>query len=410
MSCRRLPVSIICVFNDPEVRRRCLDRSIEKHRDEATVEYLSIDNVDGSFATAGAALNYGASLASHDHLVFVHQDVYLHSLRALEEAAGVLADNEGIGLLGAIGVASDGHLVGRIRDRVVLLGEPARQPTDVDSLDELLFMIPRRLFRREPLSEAPELAWHAYAVEYGLRARSLGLRVCALDIPLTHNSLTVNLDRLDVAYGAVAANYPDALPLRTPGGTLTATGRARPGRGVLGSHRWRYRWLRESVAAQAARRAAGGGPCVLSDIRFDIDDAMDGQPDSPLLVVNVDREPEFADERPGPLDLVRRGRRVMLTSQRMPELLETIVAQPSSTSILLTNLRISELRSLASRLPREPRLLGFRREVGWWMLLGPAAGALPQQWRSPQSTPFQLRPGALLRAPTARLQAERWSR
>ena len=77
-------VSIICVFNDPEVRRGCLDRSIAEHRDEAAVEYLPIDNVDGSFATAGAALNHGASLASHDYLVFVHQDVYLHSLAALE--------------------------------------------------------------------------------------------------------------------------------------------------------------------------------------------------------------------------------------------------------------------------------------------------------------------------------------
>ena len=86
-----------------------------------------------------------------------------------------------------------------MRDRVVLLGETAREPTDVDSLDELLFMVPRRLVQREPVSESPELAWHAYAVEYGLRARSLGLRVCAVDIPLTHNSLTMNLDRLDVA-------------------------------------------------------------------------------------------------------------------------------------------------------------------------------------------------------------------
>jgi hypothetical protein len=74
---RREPVSIICVFNDPEVRQRRLDRSIEEHRDEASLEYLPIDNVDGSFATAGAALNHGASLARHEHLAFVlrHHEV-----------------------------------------------------------------------------------------------------------------------------------------------------------------------------------------------------------------------------------------------------------------------------------------------------------------------------------------------
>ncbi len=199
MASRPVPLSIICVFNDPNVRSRCLDRSIEEHLHEAPVEYLPIDNVDGSFATAGAALNHGASLARHDTLVFVHQDVYLHSLRALEAAARVLAEDDRIGLLGAIGVDASGRLVGRIRDRVVLLGETAREPTDVDSLDELLIMAPRRLVQTEPLSECPELGWHAYAVEYGLRARSLGQRVCVLDIPLTHNSLTANVERLDVA-------------------------------------------------------------------------------------------------------------------------------------------------------------------------------------------------------------------
>ena len=39
MAIQRVPISIICVFNDPGVRRRCLDRSIDEHRDEATVEY-----------------------------------------------------------------------------------------------------------------------------------------------------------------------------------------------------------------------------------------------------------------------------------------------------------------------------------------------------------------------------------
>jgi len=387
---RREPISIISVFNDPEVRRQCLDRSIEAHRDEATVEYLPINNVDGSFATAGAALNRGVALATHDYLVFVHQDVYLHSLRALEEAAGVLAEDERIGLLGASGVDRAGGLLGRIRDRVLLSGEPAKQATDVDSVDELLFMIPRRLALWEPLSEVPELAWHAYAVEYGLRVRSRGLRVCAIDIPLTHNSLTMNIDRLDVAHAAVAARYPDALPLRTHCGSIAASTPARAASGILPSHRWRYRWLRESGPAHAARRAAGGAPCVLSDIRFDIDELMAGQPDSPLLVVNVDREPEFADEHPGPLEMVRRGRPILLTSRRMPQLVDTIVERSPAISILVTNLRITDLRWLAPQLPRGPRFLGFRREAGYWMLLGVAAVAARQQWRLPKSRPLAM--------------------
>lgn len=387
MAARREPVSIICVFNDREVRRRCLDRSIEKHRDGATIEYLPIDNVDGSFASAGAALNRGAALAKHDYLVFVHQDVYLHSPRALEEAAGRLADDEGIGVIGASGIGSAGEPIGLIRDRVVLLGERARGPRDVDSVDELLFIIPRRVFERARLSEAPELAWHAYAVEYGLRARSLGLRVCAFDIPLTHNSLTVNLDRLEEAHNALAAAHPDALPVRTTCGTIGSRAQVPAARRFLAPHLWRYRWLRESVTAHAAHRASGGR-CVLSDIRFDIDEVISGQPHSPLLVVNLDREGSFADEHPGPIELVRHGREIMLTSQRLTEIVDTLAASSRGKPILVTNLRIADIRSLAARVPQTPRIIGFRREVGCWMLFGGAIETVPKQWRLPRATPL----------------------
>ena len=383
---RRLPVSVICVFNDPDVRRGCLDRSIADHRGEAEVEYLPIDNVDGAFATAGEALNHGASLARHEHLVFVHQDVYLHSLAALEVAAGALADDPGIGLLGAIGVDASGELVGRIRDRVSLLGEPPDRPSEVVSLDEVLFMAPRDLVLREPLSEAAELAWHAYAIEYGLRVTSLGLRVCATDIPLTHNSATANLERLDVAYQAVAAEYPEDMPLRASCGTVDAPSRLRRGTKILQPHRWRYRWLRESVVVHAARRIAGGGRCVLGDIRLDIDDVLASDHGAPLRVLNLERGTGFSDGRP--LDLVRDGRPISLASYPMPKLIDIVSGLAPGTSMLVTDLHIADLKALAPHLPRGPRVLGFRREIGLWILLGAAAEARPREWRSPKARPL----------------------
>ena len=314
MALRRAPVSIVTVFNDAEVRRACLDRSIEAHRAEAPdTEYLPVDNSGGAFATAGAALNHGAARARHDYVAFVHQDVYLHSLTALEEAAGRLADDDRIGLLGAFGVTLEGAFVGRVRDRVFLGGAPAREPTTVDSVDELLFMVPRRLLEREPLTEDPELAWHAYAVEYGLRVRARGRRVCAVDIPLTHNSLTVNLDRLELAYADDRGEAPRGharLHAAGQGADAAASGPAR-----LSAHRWRYRWLLESIRAQRGRRAMGAAPWVLADVRLDVDDVLARIPaDAPLLVVNVDAHGDFIDERPGPLALTRAGRPVLFTS------------------------------------------------------------------------------------------------
>jgi Glycosyltransferase like family len=385
---RREPISIICVFSDAEVRRLCLDRSIDEHRREADVEYLPIDNTDGSFPTAGAALNHGAALATNDYLVFVHQDVYLHSVRRLERAAGMLADDPGIGVLGASGITADGELVGRIRDRVILLGRQASRPYDVDSLDELLFMAPRSLITREPLSEAPELAWHAYAVEYGLRARSLGLRVCGLDLAVTHNSLTTNLDRLDVAYAAVAARHPRSLPVRATCGTIGGNRGAHRGRRALTAHRWRYRWIRESLAAYAGRWATGTEACVLGDIRVDIDELMAAEAGRPLTVVNVDATVEPGSERPAPVELVRDGRQFVFSFQTPSQAAETIATWDRAAPLLLTNLELADLRSLALHRPSAPRLLGFRREVGYWLLIGAAGKAVPRNWRSPKARPL----------------------
>ncbi len=73
-----MPVSIVCVFNDEQVRRHCLDRSIEDGRALAPqTEYIPMDNTAGAYATAGAALNAGAAVARHDVVAFAlsHDDL-----------------------------------------------------------------------------------------------------------------------------------------------------------------------------------------------------------------------------------------------------------------------------------------------------------------------------------------------
>ena len=383
-------MSIVTVFNDPDMRRSCLDRSIEAHRQEAPdVEYVPVENVGGVFASAGAALNHGAAGARHDYVAFVHQDVYLHSLAALEEAAGKLADDERIGVMGAIGVTAEGRFFGRIRDRVILLGDPAGEPAPVDCVDELLFMVPRRVLEREPLPEDPELAWHAYAVEFGLRVQARGLRVCAIDIPLTHNSLTTNLDRLDVAYAAVAAKHPAAMPVVTPQGKVGGEPRLRDRTSVLSAHRWRHRWLRESLDAHAGRRAARGSPCLLADIRLDVDELLARLPEKPpLLVISVDHHASFADQGVGSVALTRRGRPILVASRSLEEVASGMAAAPSGGPVLVTNLGLDDLRRLAPQLPSERRVVGFRTSIGYWILIGVAPAAMPATWRSREATPL----------------------
>ena len=386
----RIPVSIICVFNDARVREQCLDASIERHRSEVDdLDYVQVDNRDGVFQSAGAAYNVGASRARHDHFVFVHQDVVLHSLTALERVAAALHAEPTVGLAGALGVRRRGRLVGRVRDRVVLLGERPDGPVDVDAVDEMLFVVPRRTFEREQLSEAPEFAWHAYAVDYGLRLRRDGLRVCAVDVPLTHNSFSVDTEELFTAYAGLRRGYADALPIRTPSQTVRRWPLTQSRDGALLRHAWRARWLHESGAAHLGRRIVANARCVLGDIRWCIDDLLAGG-GRPLLVVNLDRERTFLEDRPDPLVLRRLGRDMHMTSGGLGHALDAIRTASADDGVLVTGLRLGDLRRLAPHLTGARPLLGYRREVGYWLLVGPTVGDVAGRLRSRRSTPVGL--------------------
>jgi hypothetical protein len=380
-------VSIVTVFNDLAMREACLDRSIDAHRADAPeIEFIPVDNREQAFTTAGAALNHGAAKARHDYIAFVHQDVYLHSLVVLEQAAGLLADDESIGILGAVGPTADAQFVGQVRDRIFLLGDPVGTPTDVDTVDELLFMIPRRVLEQEPLPEDPDLAWHAYAVDYCLQVRARGLRACAVDVAVTHNSLTGNLARLEEAYQTIAAKHPGAMPVMTPQGRVGAEAKGRVHTGPLAAHRWRYRWLRESVDAHKGSRAAGGAPCVLADIRLDIDDLIAGL-DETLLVISADQAGRFVEEEPGPLELPRLGRPVRLTSSPPATLAGAV---PAQGPVLLTNLSLEDVRTASRHHAARRRVVGYWTSLGYWMLIDVAPEAFPASWRERRARPLGL--------------------
>lgn len=383
-------VSIVCVYNDPAVRRECLDRSVRAYGcHDADVEYLPVDNVDGRYRSAGAALNHGASLARNDVIVFVHQDVFLHSLAAVVRAAGQLSVG-GLGVLGAVGVRRDGRIAGLIRDRAVLLGVPVQQPADVDSVDELLFMVPRSLVLSHPLTESPDMAWHAYAVEYGLRVRRLGLRVGVTDIPLTHNSLTANLARLDVAHAAVAARYPEMLPVRTTCGVITGQTAKSSSGGWLGSQRWRYSWLRESLTVRRTRRITGA-PIVLADIRRDVDKIIERAPGRRLRIVNCSGEARFMGGDEGLLELTRRNGRMVVDARQVSDIPAALTARAPGSWLLLTNVPQEDLGHIGARWPSNQQVVGFHTGIGFWILLGAAAADIPPHWRSERSVPLGMR-------------------
>ncbi|WP_165355133.1 glycosyltransferase [Nocardioides oleivorans] len=380
-------LTIACVYNDVEVRRHCLDRSIAAAATSGVeVQYLPIDNTTHQFASAGAALNHAVRLAEHDVVVLAHQDVYLHDLPRLAEAAAALDDPDW-GVLGSCGLTSSGELVGRLRDRVILIGAPAPAPVEVQTLDEVLLMARRETFLEHPLSEDPLLAWHAYAVEYALRMRALGRRAGAVDTAITHNSLTVNLARLDDAHLHVGDLFPAELPIRTTCGTVTGRRdwRDLP---VLRSQRWRRTWLKQSAAA-ARVHAATGQQVVIADIAHEVD-VIDFSHGDPLHLVNADPTGAFARVAGATTVLDRRDRPVVMAATRLDAVADTVAPLSERDHVLVTGLTLCDLPGLWPALSGQRSWLAGVQWGEVWLVGGPSATHLPQEWGRPQAVPLRV--------------------
>lgn len=377
-------ISIVCVFNNAEVRKDCLDRSIDAYGGPVPVDYIPVDNTAHDFRSAGAALNHGAARARHEVVVFVHQDVFLHSLDRIAQAAALL-DGDEWGVLGANGVTDRGVSVGRIRDRVQLIGENSPHPGDVASLDEVLFMVRKDRVLKHPLTEDPDLAWHAYAVEFGLRMRSQRLRVGALNLAVTHNSLTINLDKLDVAHRRVAQLHPDHLPVTTTCGRIGHVPPRWRNVGVLRDNGWRLRWLRESrIARQLYRRLPV--PVFLADIRHDVD-LLDYSDAAPLHLFNLDQAGGFAEYEVRLLRLMRRDRPLICRSSRhRDDLFSWLDEVPPSASWLVTDIGLDDLGCLNDRADLDACIAGVAR-TGIWLAGGTVTRSLPAEWTDPRALP-----------------------
>lgn len=384
MHLRREPVSVVCVWNNERVRNDCLERSIRTLFPSAPrTEFIPVDNRGQQHATAASALNAGARLATHDYVAFVQQDVYLHSLVALENAAGILADDSRWGMIGAVGISANGQMLGRIRDRIVLIGDKCLSPAPVDSLDEVLFVVRRTTVENEPLSESNDLAWHAYAVEYGLRLRKFGQMTGVIDIAITHNSLSTNIAYLDEAHAAVARMHPGQVPTQTTCGTVSASPRQPREQRFLAGHRWRLRWLRSSFAARRAMKVTGSRNILFSDIRRDIGYLLGA--DHPLRVHNITSPSEpFPDGTDG--TQLRRGEHLVhFTSGPF----EHLGALDPGSSLLVTNVTLRDLAGMRLLLSATSHVIGYEPALGYWVALGPAVTGLEPMRTRAHAIPFR---------------------
>ena len=175
----------------------------------------------------------------------------------------------------------------------------------------------------------------------------------AVDLAITHNSLTINLDKLDIAHRRVGETYHELQPIRTTCGTI-GSGKVRwrdlP---IIRSNRRRLRWLRHLLPAVKVRWRIKA-PVVLGDSRREID-RLSFSDDSPLHLFNMDRAGGFAEFASEPLRLSRRGQPVVMRTVRtLDDLIAVLAALPLTARVLIADIDLEDLEKI-DRQPGEKR-------------------------------------------------------
>lgn len=169
-----MKISVICVYNDENAYLNQLVKSLDQQDTE--YELIAICNVDNSFCSAAAALNYGASSATGDVLVFSHQDIYFKTERELRKLAEAIGSCPTGTIVGTQGVKEPSKIYySNLTAGKVLKNQLNQEYTEklypVSCVDEGLFGMKRDTWLTHPFDEDLCDNWHLYCVEACLFAR-----------------------------------------------------------------------------------------------------------------------------------------------------------------------------------------------------------------------------------------------
>lgn len=185
-------ISVVCVYNNEDILRVALLRSLEGQT--ARFELILLDNRQGRFKSAAQALNDGGGRATGDFIMFVHQDMWLATNTWLHDAENMAKDLTSLGVAGVAGMSDQGsNWFDRVKFSINVVEDASKaeagrvhSPTEVQTLDECLLIVPRSVFDRLKFDEVAFDAWDCYGADYCLSAKQSGLTVCVLPLPSSH--------------------------------------------------------------------------------------------------------------------------------------------------------------------------------------------------------------------------------
>jgi len=189
-------ISIVCVYNNKEILENFLLKSLKLQNTD--YQLILLDNTENKFKSAAEALNYGGEKAKGKYIMFVHQDIDLCSENFLEETEKILDTIQSLGVAGVAGMSEKGKdyknrcrniIKNGVPPKVQMWGRKIEKPEKVQTLDELLVIIPKHVF--EKLKFDAEICddWHLYAVDYCLSVKEIGLDSWVIPMFVYHRSI-----------------------------------------------------------------------------------------------------------------------------------------------------------------------------------------------------------------------------
>jgi GT2 family glycosyltransferase len=207
-------ISIVCPYRNNDILKDWLLRSLESQT--AKYEIITVDTAKHGFKSAAQALNFGGEQATGKYIMFVHQDIDMVSSSWLEEAEAILDTIPDLGIAGVVGsVEAGGSVSERMRnviahgDRMEKIGNPISSPERVQTLDELLLIVPREVFERYRFDETTCDNWHLYGTDYCLSMLTMGKGVYVIPFYVIHKSKGASSNKLSliINFGLSKAYY-----------------------------------------------------------------------------------------------------------------------------------------------------------------------------------------------------------
>lgn len=179
-------ISVVCVYNQRSILNNYMIKGLKAQT--TSYELILVDNTTKRFHSAAQALNYGGKKASGKYIMFIHQDLLLRSEMALKNIEAIMDKLPHLGVIGIAGCIEDRPMLSNITGGIPPFqqGISITEPTRVQTLDECLIVVSKKIFKKRKFDEKTCDGWHLYAVDYCLDLESIRFHAYVLPIDAYH--------------------------------------------------------------------------------------------------------------------------------------------------------------------------------------------------------------------------------